>query len=82
MATVDPRSDRDSIDRLAEEIMGRCRRGERPSLEEYFLRYPERAEEIRELFPALVLMEQLRPSGDDPGGAPSDRLRSGSPRFS
>src|SRR5262249_192430 len=35
------------------------RRGERPSLSEYTDRYPELAEEIRALFPALVEMEQL-----------------------
>src|SRR5262249_27089105 len=49
------------------------------SLEEYVLRYPGRAEEIRELFPALVLMEQLKPGGDDPGGAPDDRMEAGTP---
>ena len=41
----------DLLDQLAEEFAGRCRRGERPTLEEYIDRYPELAEEIRELFP-------------------------------
>ena len=36
----------------------RFRRGERPALKEYTDRYPELAEEIRELFPAMVEVEQ------------------------
>jgi WD40 repeat protein/serine/threonine protein kinase len=47
------------LDRLAEEFAGRYRRGERPSLKEYTDRYPELADEIRELFPALVEVEQV-----------------------
>jgi eukaryotic-like serine/threonine-protein kinase len=48
----------DLLDQLAEELAERLRRGERPSLEEYTNRYPELAEEIRELFPAMVKVEQ------------------------
>ena len=44
----------DLLDRLAEEFAARFRRGERPALKEYIDRYPELAEEIRELFPAMV----------------------------
>ena len=47
----------DLLDRLAEEFADRFRR-ERPTLEEYTDRYPELAEEIRELFPAMVKVEQ------------------------
>src|SRR6476620_1922201 len=49
---------RDPVEELAEEFLGRFRRGERPALSEYTARHPELAEEIRELFPALVLMEE------------------------
>jgi hypothetical protein len=49
----------DLLDQLAEEFAARFRRGERPSLKEYTDRYPELAEEIRELFPALVKVEQV-----------------------
>ncbi len=45
------------LDRLAEEFAARFRRGERPALKEYTDRYPELAEEIRELFPAMVQVE-------------------------
>jgi hypothetical protein len=49
----------DLLDQLAEEFADRFRRGERPSLKEYTDRYPELAEEIRELFPAMVRVEQV-----------------------
>ena len=51
------------LDRLAEEFVRRYRCGEQPSLTEYCERYPEFADDIRELFPALVMMEKAR-SGD------------------
>ncbi len=46
------------LDQLAEEFAERFRRGERPALEEYTDRYPELADAIRELFPAMIKMEQ------------------------
>src|SRR5271166_6874465 len=54
-------SGRDPVEQLAESFQARLRRGERPNLEEYVARCPERADDIRELFPALVEMEQLKP---------------------
>ena len=48
----------DLLDQLAEEFAAQFRRGERPALKEYTDRYPELAEEIRELFPAMVQVEQ------------------------
>ena len=64
--TTDPGSERDPVEQLAESFQARLRRGERPSLEEYVVRCPERADDIRELFPALVEMEQLKPLVDQP----------------
>src|SRR5262249_52509344 len=55
------------VDQLAEEFVLRYRRGERPSLQEYLDKYPELADDIRELFPALVEMEQVK---EDQGEAP------------
>ena len=49
----------DPLDDVAEEFADRYRRGERPSLSDYAARYPQHAERIRRLFPALVGMEQL-----------------------
>ncbi len=46
------------FDELAEEFAERYRRGERPSLQEYVDRCPAMADEIRDLFPALIEVER------------------------
>jgi serine/threonine-protein kinase len=61
--------DRDPVERLAEEFLERRRRGETPPLTEYVDRHPEWAEEIRAVFPALVMMEQLKPAAGDVTGS-------------
>lgn len=43
---------------LADDFVRRYRAGEKPSVDEYAGRHPELAERIRELFPAVILMEQ------------------------
>jgi serine/threonine protein kinase/tetratricopeptide (TPR) repeat protein len=48
------------LNQLGEEFAARYRRGERPALQEYIDRHPELAEEIREFFPAMVEMEQVK----------------------
>jgi len=62
METPSPR--RETVEQLAEEFAERYRRGERSPLSEYTARYPEHAEEIRDLFPALVMMEQIAPDSE------------------
>jgi eukaryotic-like serine/threonine-protein kinase len=52
---------RDPIDELAEEFLARYRRGERPALSEFIGRRPDLADDIRDLFPALVMMEEAGP---------------------
>src|SRR5262245_4020798 len=64
------RADTGRLDRLAESFAERYRRGERPSLTEYINDHPDLADQIRELFPALVMMEQVdrdlqQPSRDE-----------------
>ncbi|HTU91567.1 MAG TPA: bifunctional serine/threonine-protein kinase/formylglycine-generating enzyme family protein [Gemmataceae bacterium] len=44
---------------LAEEFLERYRQGQRPSLKEYIDRHPELAAEIKEVFPAMALMENV-----------------------
>src|SRR5262249_13757862 len=61
-------SGREPLEQLAEEFAERFRRGERPALTEYVQKHPELAEDIRELFPALVEMEELRPAGNQATG--------------
>jgi serine/threonine protein kinase len=56
---------RDPIDELAEEFLARYRRGERPALSEYVGRRPDLADDIRDLFPALVMMEEAGPAEPD-----------------
>ena len=53
-------TDRDPFEELASEFSDRHRRGEMPSVEEYAEKYPELADEIRELFPTIAAMEQLK----------------------
>src|SRR6266849_3568859 len=64
-----PSSEVNPLDRLAEEFVARHRRGEQPSVAEYTAKHPELAEEIRDLFPALVMMEDVRPDKGDATGA-------------
>src|SRR5205809_6343073 len=58
----DSLDDRVELDQLAEEFAQRRRRGETPSLTEYSARFSHLAEEIRELFPALDVLEQFKPA--------------------
>jgi serine/threonine protein kinase/WD40 repeat protein/tetratricopeptide (TPR) repeat protein len=57
------------LERLSEEFIERHRRGERPALSEYADRHPELAADIRDLFPALVKIEHLKPVAGDLTGA-------------
>ncbi len=47
------------IDQLADEFVRRYRGGERPTVAEYLKRYPELVDGIRDLFPALIMLEEL-----------------------
>ena len=77
----------DPVDELAEEYLRRRRRGERPTPAEYAARYPEHAARILELFPALELIEGLKPTPEehaglsgDPGGGVEPAGGGGRPR--
>src|SRR5262249_38078177 len=59
-------TEEDVVDDLAEEFAARLRAGERPSVEDFAARHPERAGEIREVLEAVEVMERLRPR---PGAA-------------
>jgi WD40 repeat protein/serine/threonine protein kinase len=62
------------LTRLADEFAERYRRGERPSLAEYVARYPHLAADIREVFPALVEVEQVKEDHHEAGGPPAAPL--------
>src|SRR5271165_7215307 len=68
-------SEADPLVDLAQEFADRHRRGERPSLSEYTGRYPEHAERIRRIFPAMMVMERLgtRESAEFRSGTITDR---------
>jgi eukaryotic-like serine/threonine-protein kinase len=61
----DPSRDPGHVEELAEEFLDRRRRGERPTVAEYAEKYPELAEQIRAFFPALILVEDLKPGSVD-----------------
>jgi serine/threonine protein kinase/WD40 repeat protein len=58
----------DLLNQLAHEFAERFRRGERPSLTEYTDRYPEFEAQIRDLFPALVMIERFGSVAGPPTG--------------
>src|SRR5262245_34645951 len=58
--------DSERLNHLAEEFVERYRRGERPALSEYTQRCPDLADEVRRLFPGLVLMEQAATGATQP----------------
>jgi serine/threonine protein kinase len=58
-------SDRNPVEALADDFLRRQRGGERPTLEEYCRCHPELADEIREVFPVLIRMEDLRSDGPE-----------------
>jgi eukaryotic-like serine/threonine-protein kinase len=64
-------SDPDPLVRLAEDFAERLRRGEHPSLTEYTQRFPELADRIRDLFPALFVIEKF----GSVDGPPAPRLQ-------
>jgi len=57
MSASEARSER--VLELAEEFLERYRKGERPPLKEYFDRHPDLAAEIKEVFPAMAMMENI-----------------------
>ena len=57
--------DQHPVEVLAEEFLARKRRGENPSIQEYAEKYPDWADDIAEIFPAMELMEDFKPASED-----------------
>src|SRR5437870_10238819 len=57
----------DPFGQIADEFVEAFRQGLRPSVEDFARRYPAHADEIREMLPALALMEQAKTADDSPG---------------
>ena len=66
-----------AVDRLVEEFMDRQVKGEQPSIDEYVQRHPELADEIQDVFEALLMMNELKPSSKDESGTYGGSVRSG-----
>jgi hypothetical protein len=64
--------ERNPVEILADEFLARERRGERPSLTEYVVRYPELAAEIHELIPVRLDMGDARLGVENPAEAVAD----------
>src|SRR5262245_63319415 len=66
----------DPFGRIADEFVDAFRQGQRPSVGEFARRYPVHADQIRDMLPALVLMEKAKaseaPGPPDPAQAPAD----------
>ena len=58
---TDPDLLRNPVEILAEEFLERYRRGDRPTVTEYVDRHPALCGEIREVFPALLAIEEASP---------------------
>ncbi|MCA9142922.1 MAG: protein kinase [Planctomycetaceae bacterium] len=67
-------TDSELLNELAHQFSEQLRRGEQPTVEHYAQSYPEQADEIRELFPMLLLMEPFDPGKQSGGGANFDLL--------
>jgi serine/threonine protein kinase len=68
MTEADP--NRDPLEVLATEFIGRQRSGQSPSISEYAAKHPELAAEIEDLFPAIAAIEQLKVQKERASGPP------------
>lgn len=59
---------------LVNEFLDRAQRGEQPTMEEYCERHPQLADGIREIFPALLTLEDLKPRSGDGIGEEAENL--------
>jgi WD40 repeat protein len=66
-------SSADPIGDIADAFVDAFRQGKRPSVEEFAGRYPEHADELREILPGLLLMEKAK----SPENATADQPSSG-----
>src|SRR5262249_47841340 len=57
----------DLLGPIADEFVEAFRQGKSPSVEEFARRYPEHAGDIRDMLPALALMERAKSTDDAPG---------------
>ena len=75
-SAADTRAGEDLLAELTDDFLRRHRAGERPSMDEYAEKHPDFAEQIRDLFPAVIELEQpLGATGIEGGAGKRERLR-------
>jgi serine/threonine-protein kinase len=72
---------RSPVELLADEFLARCKRGERPTIKEYCDQHPDLADEIRQVFEALLMVEDLRPGTDEVSGSCGESVPVGGKRL-
>jgi serine/threonine protein kinase/WD40 repeat protein len=72
---------RSPVELLADEFLARCKRGERPTIREYCDQHPDLADEIRDVFEAVLMVEDLRPGSDDVSGSVGESVQVGGKRL-
>src|SRR5262249_54652474 len=66
--------ERSPVELLADEFLARCKRGEGPTIKEYCDRHPELADEIRDVFEAVLMVEDLKPGSSNVSGSVGESL--------
>ena len=61
----DDRNDESTVELVVEEFARRWRAGDRPSVTEYEVKFPDHADEIRDVLSAVQLMEEMKPRRED-----------------
>ena len=64
-----------SLDAIIDEFNDRCREGPQPSVQEFAERYPEFGEDIRDLFPTLLVVASAAPSESFGSSLPTEVLQ-------
>src|SRR5262249_19385318 len=66
---------RSPVELLADEFLARCKRGEKPTIQEYCDRHPDLADEIRDVFEALLMVEDLKPGSSEASASLGESLQ-------
>lgn len=65
----------DAIADIADEFIQRIRDGESPQVADYEQQYPDMAQAIRDILPALAVIEKLKPSSSDENATQDEPLQ-------
>jgi eukaryotic-like serine/threonine-protein kinase len=74
-------NERNLVELLADDFLARHKQGDRPTIREYCDKHPEKADEIRDVFEALLMVEDLKPGSGDGSGSYGDSVQVGGKRL-